>query len=64
MKLPGICGQIECVVLSSLSESSVAGREKSFEDDGFVAGEGRTNHVAANGHVSVRWAGDISVVKK
>jgi len=54
MKLPSVCGQIECVVLSSLSESSVAGREKSFEDDGFVAGEGRTNHVAANGHMSVR----------
>jgi hypothetical protein len=54
MKLPSVCGQIECVVLSSLSESSVAGREKSFEDDRFVTWEGRTNDVTANGHVSVR----------
>ncbi len=64
MKLPSVCGQIECVILSSLSEPSVTGREKSFEDDGFVAGEGRTNDVTANGNVSVRRAGDVSVMKK
>ena len=64
MQLPRVGGQVEGVVLSSLSEPAVTGWEETFKDDRLVTGEGRTDDVTADCDVSIGRAGDVPEQKR
>ena len=64
VQLPRVGGQVEGVVLSSLSEPAVTGWEETFKDDRLVTGEGRTDDVTADCDVSIGRAGDVPEQKR